>query len=132
MDQAWALAERRLRLTAHSRPSLGWWIVDLHSRRRFVLRQSFVIGSLLSQIRKIILLKKMRHQATAIFVVGILIGILGRLLSIFKGQSVSSINFTAISGTALYSALIWFLVCWFVSLVGRWLNIGNHRRDSYG
>lgn len=86
-----------------------------------------ILGSVLTHIRQIILLKRTLHQAIIIFVVGFLAGAIAQLLALFKIQAGPSFSFWHLIGTALYSALAWFLVKWVVEGLGRWIGVGKNR-----
>lgn len=86
-----------------------------------------ILGSVLTHIRQVILLRQTLHQAIIIFVIGFLAGIIAQLLALFKIQSGLSYGFWYLIGTALYSALVWFLVKWIVEGLGGWVGLGKNR-----
>ena len=86
-----------------------------------------ILGSVLAHIRQVILLRRTLHQAIIILVVGFLAGIIAQLLALFKVPAGLSYGFWLLTGTALYSALAWFLVKWVVDGLGRWIGVGKNR-----
>jgi rod shape-determining protein MreD len=85
------------------------------------------LGSVLTHIRQVILLKKNPHQAIIIFVMGILAGGIAKFLALLKIQSGFGYSFWHLAGTALYSALLWFLIKWAVQAIGKWVGAGRSR-----
>lgn len=90
-----------------------------------------ILGSVLTHIRQVILLRRTLHQAIIIFVVGLTAGTIAKLLALFKIQSGDSYGFWYLAGTALYSALVWFLVKWLVEGIGRWVGLGGNRQARH-
>jgi len=86
-----------------------------------------ILGSALAHIRKVILLNKTQHQAGAIFLTGIATGAVARFFAGFTGDAESLGSLTIIIVTAMYSAIIYFLIKWFLALTVRWLGVGVHR-----
>lgn len=86
-----------------------------------------ILGSILTHIRQVILLRRTLHQAIIIFVVGFLAGVIAQLLALFKIQSGLSYSFWYLTGTALYSALVWFPLKWVIDRLGRWAGLGKNR-----
>lgn len=85
-----------------------------------------VIGTALAHIRKVILLKQTHQQAVTIFVMGILTYTIGSILMKFKVPSAAAGMFK-IFAVSIYSAILWFLIKWFVRATGKWLGVGVHR-----
>ena len=86
-----------------------------------------VLGSVLTHIRQVILLKKTPHQAIIIFFIGLLAAGSAKFLALFKIQSRFGYSFWHLAGTALYSALLWFLIKWAVQAIGKWVGAGRSR-----
>ncbi len=86
-----------------------------------------VFGSILVQLRKIILMKKMFHQAIAIFVMGILTGSFVQILLYFKANQNIFKAYQLFVGTSLYSAVIGPYIYWIFSAMAEWLGIRRHR-----
>jgi len=86
-----------------------------------------VIGTILSHIRKIILMKKTSQQAFAIFVTGILIQLFAIILMKIKVSNAAVPDFFETVATSAYSAILWFLVKLPVKATGKWLGVGVHR-----
>lgn len=86
-----------------------------------------ILGSVLAHIRQVILLKRTLHQAIIIFIICFLAGVIVQLLAPFKIQSGLPFSFWHLAGTALYSALAWFLVKWAVDGLGIWIGVGKNR-----
>ena len=86
-----------------------------------------ILGSVLTHIRQVILLKQTLHQAIIIFFMGLLVAGVAKLLALFKIQSGLGYSFWHLAGTALYSALLWFLIKWVVQTIGKWAGTGRGR-----
>ena len=85
-----------------------------------------VFGALLAHIRKVIIVKRLVHQFSAIFVTALLARGLAQLLIILKvGPSLID-PLVVLSATALYSALLgpWFWIIF--SLLYGWLAVHPH------
>ncbi len=85
-----------------------------------------LFGTLLAYLRRVVNIKRMSYQASAIFITGFLAGLLGHLLSLLKGPAAGSGIYAAIFWTSLYSGFVGpflFLPCaW-------WMHIKTHRSD---
>ncbi len=86
-----------------------------------------IIGSVLAHIRKIILLKSTGQQAIAIFVVGFLVETIALLFTETKASELIKTGLPEIFAVSLYSAVLWFLLKWPVSAIGKWMGVGIHR-----
>lgn len=86
-----------------------------------------IIGVALTHIRKIILLKSTGQQAMAVFITGIVAETIVLILTQFKAPEMTKAGVFEIFATAAYSAILWFLIKWPVSKVGKWLGVGAHR-----
>jgi len=91
-----------------------------------------LFGSALSQIRKVILMRRMTHQAIAIFVMSVVAGGLAELLGAVKLGAGTSNIFSVIVGTAFYSAIVGPLIWQLFSLLAGWLNVSDkqYKRQS--
>ncbi len=86
-----------------------------------------LFGSLISQMRKVIIMKRMVHQAIAIFAIGLFGGCLTQILIFLKtGQKTPNLT-TVIFATALYSAVIGPIVWVGLSAVSTWLGVRRFR-----
>jgi rod shape-determining protein MreD len=63
-----------------------------------------LFGSFISQLQKVVVMKKIIHQAMAIFVVTMLTGLLAQLLLYYKMDEPVSNYFRMVASTAIYSA----------------------------
>lgn len=86
-----------------------------------------IIGAVIAHIRKIILLKSTRQQATAVFVTGILTQMIALMLMQFKAPELIKTRVFEVFAVSAYSAILWFLIKWPVTKVGKWLGVGVHR-----
>lgn len=88
-----------------------------------------LFGSLISQMRKVVIMKRMVHQAAAIFVTGLIAGVLAQVLAFFKlktGETASNLH-VVLPGTALYSGIIGPVVWLFFSAISGWLGVHKPR-----
>jgi rod shape-determining protein MreD len=85
-----------------------------------------IVGTLLSYIRKVILLRHTRQQSLTIFCTGILTYLIAIILVKLKVASATGELFRAFAVSA-YSAILWFLVRWPVMTAGKWIGVGAHR-----
>ncbi len=88
-----------------------------------------LIGSVISQMHKVVIMKRMVHQATAIFVTGIITGVLGRFLTFFKTGETASNVYVVVFGSCLYSALVGPVIWGGLSAISGWLGV---RKQRYG
>ena len=65
-----------------------------------------LLGTLLAYLNRVIAIRKMPYQSAAIFVVGLLGGVLAHFLSFIKGQLPAPNIYTVLLGTSLYSSLV--------------------------
>jgi len=81
-------------------------------------------GTVLAYIHRVIAIRKMAYQSAAIFIIGLLAGVVAHLLTYLKGQPTGSNIYAFLLGTSLYSALLGpFLFlpsAW-------WMRIKTHR-----
>jgi len=86
-----------------------------------------LFGTLISQLRKVVIMKRMTHQALAIFIMAIMAGGLTQILTYFKmGQDLSNV-YSALFWTAVYSGLIGPLVWAVFSAISQWLGIRAYK-----
>lgn len=89
-----------------------------------------LFGLLLKYVHNIIMIRKMLHQAVAIFLTGLLAGALVQLLAMLK-DSVAVVNlFWWVFGTSLYSAVIGPYICSLLLPTAKWLGIKKYRLDK--
>ncbi len=91
-----------------------------------------VFGSIISQMRKIVIMKRISHQAFAIFMLGLVTVGLAELLTALKlGTGISNI-FSVVIGTSLYSALAGPFVWIVFAAIGASIGISDkpYRRSS--
>ena len=86
-----------------------------------------VLGSFISQLQKVVLVKRMIHQATVIFIIALVAGGMVQLLSSFKTDEPMSNVYRMILGGAAYSALAGPLVWMFLSTMALWLGAQPRR-----
>jgi len=83
-----------------------------------------VLGTLLAYLHRVVAIRRMPYQAAAVFIVGVLVGVVSYLLSRLRGQPEIAGFFGTILATSLYSAIVGpflFLPCaW-------WMRIRTHR-----
>ena len=92
-----------------------------------------ILGSFISQLQRVVVMKRMVHQATAIFVIALVAGGMVQLLSSFKTDEPMSNVCRMVLGGAAYSALAAPLVWMFLSTMALWLGAqpGRHGRLSH-
>ncbi|HIJ67135.1 MAG TPA: rod shape-determining protein MreD [Planctomycetes bacterium] len=90
-----------------------------------------LVGSVISQMRKVVIMKRMVHQASAIFVAGAISGVLIHFLTFFKTGETASNVYVVVLGTCLYSAVAGPVI--WVALTGLsvWLGVRKHRFGRY-
>ncbi len=81
-----------------------------------------VVGSFISQLQRVVVMKRMIHQAAAIFVIALVAGGMVQLLSSFKTDEAMSNVYRMILGGAAYSAVAGPLVWMFLSRMALWLG----------
>ncbi len=83
-----------------------------------------LFGTLLSYLHRVITIKKMPYQSLAIFITGLLTGVVVHFLTLLKGQPAEPNVYVALFWTSLYSSLVGpFLFlpsAW-------WMRIKTHR-----
>ena len=82
-----------------------------------------IFGSLISLLRKVIIMKRMVHQCGAIFATGLLAGGLAHLLILLKTHELAPNVYAALAGTAVYSGIIGPFVWLGLSVLARRLGI---------
>jgi rod shape-determining protein MreD len=91
-----------------------------------------LFGSFLSQLQKVVSMKKLTHQVAAIFVVALVTGVLTQLLLYIKTGSSASSFVKMILGTAVYSSLagpvIWFVLS--AMMLSTEERQGSYRRSA--
>ncbi len=65
-----------------------------------------LFGTSLTYLRRVISIRKMPYQGLAIFVTGLLTGVLANLLSLLKREPIALNKYTVIFGIAVCSALV--------------------------
>ena len=86
-----------------------------------------LFGCLITQMRKVVIMKRTVHQALAIFVTGLIAGGLAQVLTSFKTAETGSNVYVVVVGTALYSGVVGPII-WFVfSAISGWLGIRSRR-----
>jgi len=86
-----------------------------------------IIGAAVTHVKKIILLKNTRQQAMAVFITAVLTETVALMLTQFKPPELTKTGAFEIFAIAAYSAILWFLIKWPVTKVGKWLGVGVHR-----
>jgi rod shape-determining protein MreD len=86
-----------------------------------------IIGTALSYVRKLVILKKTGQQAFAIFIAGLFIQLLAVILMKMKIDNVTNAGFFIVFATSMYSGILWFLLKIPVQTFGRWIGVGVHR-----
>ncbi|MBN1456474.1 MAG: rod shape-determining protein MreD [Sedimentisphaerales bacterium] len=91
-----------------------------------------LFGSAVSQMRKVVLMRRMTHQALAIFVLSVIAGGLAELLGAIKLNTGTANIFSVILGTSVYSAVVGPLIWQLFSLLAGWLNVSDkqYKRQS--
>ena len=83
-----------------------------------------LFGTALAYLHRVIAIRKMAYQSAAIFITGLLAGVVVLLLTYLKGQPTGANIYAVLLGTSLYSSLIGpFLFL----LIGWWMRIKTHR-----
>ena len=85
-----------------------------------------IFGSLISQMRKVVIMKRMVHQSMAIFFTGVIAGGFAQILILFKTGEVALNLFVVLPGTALYSGIVGPLIWLLLSALSEWLGIRKH------
>ena len=86
-----------------------------------------LFGTLIAQFRKVVIMKRMTHQALAIFAMGIIAGGLTQILLHFKtGQDLSNVC-SALFWTAVYSGVLGPLVWAMFSAISQWLGVRAYK-----
>jgi rod shape-determining protein MreD len=86
-----------------------------------------IIGAAVTHVKKIILLKNTRQQAMAVFITAVLTETVALMLAQFKAPELTKTGAFEIFAASAYSAILWFLIKWPVTKVGKWLGVGVHR-----
>jgi|GEM_PF-986795 rod shape-determining protein MreD len=89
-----------------------------------------IIGTVLSQVRKMVILKTTTQQALAIFITGLFVQLTAVILMKFKAASPANAGFSVTMMTSMYSAILWFLIRIPVQTLGKWLGVGVYRFGS--
>ena len=83
-----------------------------------------LFGTALAYLHRVIAIRKMAYQSAAIFITGLLAGVVVLLLTYLKGQPTGSNVYAVLLGTSLYSSIVGpFLFL----LIGWWMRIKTHR-----
>jgi rod shape-determining protein MreD len=83
-----------------------------------------LIGVAVAYVRNIILLKKTNQQAMAIFAAGIFIELIAVLLTGIKASGLARADGIEIFAVAAYSAILWFMLKWPITAMGKWTGAG--------
>jgi len=87
-----------------------------------------LFGTALAYLHRVIAIKKMAYQSAAIFITGLLAGVVVLLLTYLKGQPTGASIYAVLFGTSLYSALVgpflFLLSAW-------WMRIKTPRFGRY-
>ena len=87
-----------------------------------------LFGTALAYLHRVIAIRKMAYQSAAIFITGLLAGVVVHFLTYLKGQPTGSNIYAVLFGTSLYSALVGpFLFL----LTGWWMRIKTHRSGRH-
>ena len=86
-----------------------------------------LIGALVWQLRKVVVIKRATHQAFVILIIGVATGMLAQGLSYFKTGQLGDNVLEAIFWTSLFSGLIAPFVWQFLSLIAGWLGVQKYR-----
>jgi rod shape-determining protein MreD len=86
-----------------------------------------IIGTALTFIRQVIILKKTAQQAFAILVTGLVTQLIAVILMKFKISTVTNAGFFITFAMSMYSGILWFLLKVPVQGLGKWLGVGVHR-----
>jgi len=91
-----------------------------------------VLGTLLSDVHGIISIRRMPHQAIAIFVAGVLTALLSYLLTFFRAESVATRLSAELLWQPLYSAVIgpflFLPIAWWMRITTKGRRYGGRRR----
>jgi rod shape-determining protein MreD len=88
-----------------------------------------VFGSMISQLRKLIIMKKMIHQLIAIFIMALITGTLAHILIYLKIKQSTPSVYAVIFLSALYSGLAGPILWGMLSVISEWMGI---RKRRYG
>jgi len=88
-----------------------------------------VLGSLISQLQKVVLMKRMIHQGAVIFFIALVAGAMVQLLTFFKTHEPIPNVYRMIAGGALYTAVAGPFVWMLLSRSALWLGARPHRRS---
>lgn len=86
-----------------------------------------LFGTLIAQLRKVVIMKRMTHQALAIFAMGIIAGGLTQILLYFKISQDLSNAFSGLFWTAVYSGAVGPLVWALFSAISQWLGVRAYK-----
>ena len=88
-----------------------------------------IMGSLLCQLRKVVIVKSIVYQALAIFATGLIAGTLSQALTVFKTGDGPMNLYSAVLGTACYSAAVGPVVWLAFAALKDWLQVEH---SQYG
>ena len=88
-----------------------------------------VLGSMISQMRKVVIMKKMTHQAMAVFFIGLVGGALVQMLIFAKMKLSAPSVYVIVFFGAVYSGLFGPFLWSALSVISAWLGI---RKPGYG
>ena len=91
-----------------------------------------VFGTIISQMRRVVIMKRMTHQAISLFVLGLITVGLAEFLAALKLGTGTSNVFSAVVGTSVYSALVGPFIWMIFAAMGAWIGISGkpYRRTS--
>ena len=90
-----------------------------------------IVGSVMSQISQMFVMKRMLHQGIVILITGLILNSFVILLMFLKIHQGPSSLFTAVVGSACYSALVGPFLWSILSTVAPWLGIDRSRPGRY-
>ncbi len=86
-----------------------------------------LVGTALTHVRKLILLRTTAQQAFAIVITGLCVHIIAMILMKLKATDTAAAGFLNVLASSLYSAILWFLLHIPVKTFGKWMGVGTHR-----
>jgi rod shape-determining protein MreD len=86
-----------------------------------------LFGFVISQMRKVVIMKRMVHQAAAIAITGLIAGALTQILVFFKTDEAPSNVYVMLVGTSIYSGIIGPVVWLIFSAISGWLGVRKPR-----
>ncbi len=90
-----------------------------------------LLGSMISQMRKVVIMKKMTHQAMAIFFIGLVGGAMAQMLIFMKTKLLVPSVYVIVFFGAMYSGLLGPFLWSVLSVISSWLGIRKPRYGRY-